>query len=297
MRFRVDLRIDVVGLFPIGIGRVEGFEIGDEVGAVEDAVAEVACERCQPGAAQQAADIAHRIAAAHAGPVAERRSGEQDGPDDVGFDGGHHHDLPAGLAVGDDDGFAFRLGMARRHLLDERRLGGAHVLDGLPRHRLRQETDEIAGMAGGKGDADLALLLHAADAGAVARPRIDHDERRLGGIDHRALGRDDVDQSIVDRSRQRAAIAHHIEPEAEHVRRRALGAIEIGVAPLVQDIERQDRALPGVEPVFLHEVQARSGCHKHLHRMCVCLAGEGCAGLDPAQRIRGVRSECDLPGV
>ena len=61
-RFGVDLGIEAVGLLPVGVGRIERFEIGHQVGAVEDAVAEVAGQRRQPGAAQHAAEIAHRIA-------------------------------------------------------------------------------------------------------------------------------------------------------------------------------------------------------------------------------------------
>ena len=53
---------------------------------------------------------------------------------------------------------------------------------------LRQETDEVAGMAGRHGDADLAVLLHAADAGAMAGARVDDDERRLRRVD-RSAGR------------------------------------------------------------------------------------------------------------
>ena len=42
---------------------------------------------------------------------------------------------------------------------------------------MRQEADEVARMAGGQRDADLALRLEAADAGAVAGARVDHHER------------------------------------------------------------------------------------------------------------------------
>ncbi len=52
----------------------------------------------------------------------------------------------------------------------------AMSLDGLARHRLRQEADEIAGMAGLERDADLAVGLEAADAGAVPGARVDDDE-------------------------------------------------------------------------------------------------------------------------
>ena len=51
LRLRIDLGIDVVGLRPVGVGRVQGLEIGDEVRPVEYACAHVAGERGQPRAA------------------------------------------------------------------------------------------------------------------------------------------------------------------------------------------------------------------------------------------------------
>ena len=65
------------------------------------------------------------------------------------------------------------------------------VLNGLTRDGLGQEADEVAGMAGLKGHADLALRLEAADAGAVAGAWIDDDERPLLVIDLDALRRSD----------------------------------------------------------------------------------------------------------
>ena len=61
--------------------------------------------------------------------------------------------------------------MARRHLLDEDRLSAADILDRLARHRLRQEADEVAGVAGRQSHADLAVLLHPANAGPMAGAR------------------------------------------------------------------------------------------------------------------------------
>ena len=77
---------------------------------------------------------------------------------------------------------------------------------------LGQEADEVAGMARGHRDADLAVLLHAADARPMAGARIDDDERRLGRIDLRAVGRDDAHQGIVHRPRQGASVAHAARP-------------------------------------------------------------------------------------
>ena len=69
-----------------------------------------------------------------------------------------------------------------------------------------QEAHEVAGMAGLQRHADLAVMLHAADARAVAGAGIDDDERPLGGIDAGSLRRYDADQRVVHRPRQRASI-------------------------------------------------------------------------------------------
>ena len=95
------------------------FEIGDEIGAVEDAVAEIADQRGQPGAAEQAAEIAHRVLAAYAGPVRKRRPGQHDRAGQVRAHRSHHHDLPAGLAIADQHRPAFRLRVAGDHRFDE----------------------------------------------------------------------------------------------------------------------------------------------------------------------------------
>ena len=73
--------------------------------------------------------------------------------------------------------------MQRNDLFEEDRLGARDVLDRLARHRVRQEADEIAGMAGLERDADLAVGLEAADAGAVAGARVDDNERPPRQVD------------------------------------------------------------------------------------------------------------------
>ncbi len=61
-------------------------------------------------------------------------------------------------------------------------------LDGLARHRLGQEADEIAGMPRLHRDADLAVGLEAADAGSMPGPWVDDDERPARRVDFHALG-------------------------------------------------------------------------------------------------------------
>ena len=57
-----------------------------------------------------------------------------------------------------------------------------------PGHRIGIEDDEVHRMAGAQRDADFGVLLEAADARAVARARIDDDERALGVVDLDARG-------------------------------------------------------------------------------------------------------------
>ena len=74
--------------------------------------------------------------------------------------------------------------MERVHLAQEFDLGGAHGLDRLAGDRLREEHHEVARVRGLERDADLAVHLEAANAGAVAGARIDDHEgplRRIGG--------------------------------------------------------------------------------------------------------------------
>src|ERR1700722_7690089 len=144
--------------------------------------------------------------------------------------------------------------MARRHIRDEHRLGVTDILDRLPWHRVGKEPDEVAGVTGCERHADLAVVLHAANAGAVAGARIDDDDRRLLRIDLRAGRRNDAHQRVVHRSLQLASVAQYLGLEVQHMRN-LLGAVFlIDVAALAHDIEKQDRALPCVQPVILNKV-------------------------------------------
>ena len=116
----VDLRIEVVLLGPERVGRVLALEVLHQPGAVEDAGAEVAGQRGQPAAAEQAAGIAHRVLAPDARPVGERRAGDDDRAEELGPQRGKDHHRPAGLAVADDAGLAVGLRMAGDDRLEER---------------------------------------------------------------------------------------------------------------------------------------------------------------------------------
>ena len=135
-------------------------------------------------------------------------------------------------------------------LLEEDRLGAGDVLDGLPRHGIRQEADEIAGMPGLERDADLAVGLEAADPGAVPGARIDDDERPAFRIDLDARRRNDADERIVDRPRERAAVDDELDLVVEHVRRGLGEVLAVLIAALAHDIPEQDTALRGVDHVI-----------------------------------------------
>ena len=188
--------------------------------AVELAAAEVAGERGQPAAAGQAAGVAHRVLALDAGPVGQRRAGDDDRPEQLRPDRRHHHHRPAGLAVADDARLAFGVRVQRDHLLEEHRLGAHDVLDGLARHRVGREADEVARMAGAHRHAQLAVGLEAADARPVPGARIDHHERPLLRIDRDPGRRLDARQQVVDRLGEGAAVQHQLGVEAEHMRHR-----------------------------------------------------------------------------
>ena len=186
--------------------------------AVENAMAEIAGQRRHPGAAQNPAQIAQRVPAANPSPVGKRGASQQDRPGQFRPGRRHHHDLPAGLAIGDDNRLALGLRVQGRHPFHKHRFRPADILDGLAFHGGRQESHEIAGMAGLQRHADLAFLLHAADARTMAGTWIDNDEGDFGRIGPGSLRWHDPDQEIVHRPGQRAAIQHQIRLIIEHMR-------------------------------------------------------------------------------
>jgi len=116
-------------------------------------------------------------------------------------------------------------------------------------------------MAGSQRDADLAVLLHAADARAMPGAWVDDHKGRLGRIRGRPFGRNDPDEEIVDRPWQGAAVEDRLEGEAQHVGNVLRTPLDEGVPAFTQGIETQDGSLPGVDPVFLEEVERRSDRH------------------------------------
>ena len=70
-------------------------------------------------------------------------------------------------------------------------------------------------------------------------PRVEHDKRTLAGIDRHPRRRDDADQPVIDRPRQRTSIEHEFSLKNQNVRRRARIVLDVIVAALSQYIEQQ----------------------------------------------------------
>ena len=109
--------------------------------------------------------------------------------------------------------------MQRVHLAKEFDLGGAYGLDRLAGDRLREEHHEVARMRGLERNADLAVHLEAANAGAVAGARIDDNEGPLGRIGGRRPGRRlDARERVVGGALEVAAVHDDLVVEGEHRR-------------------------------------------------------------------------------
>ena len=133
---------------------------------------------------------------------------------------------------------------------DELRFGVGDVGERLPGHRLGIEDDEVDRMAGAQRDADFRVFLEAADARAVARARIDDDERALGVVDLDAARRNDAHQRVVRRPLVAARVGDELVLVVQHRRLAGGLVLEPLVAALAQRVPEQHRALRGVDLVL-----------------------------------------------
>ena len=143
-----------------------------------------------------------------------------------------------------------RVGMKLAHAMHELALGVAHVEQRLSRLGIREEDDEVHGMAFVQRHADLRIVLEAADAGTVAAARVDDHVRAALGIDRHALRRNDAQQRVVDRTLERAPVHHDLVVEAQHRRQSLPLVLDEVVAALAQRVPEQDGALREVDAVL-----------------------------------------------
>ena len=140
--------------------------------------------------------------------------------------------------------------MQRHDLFQKDCFGTRNILDRLTWHGVWQEADEVAGMSGLEGDADLAVGLEAADPRAMPGARIDHHERPAQGIDVNACRRNDPHEAIIDRSLQRAAVNDQLYLVFENMRRSLGEMLAILIAALAHDVPEQHGPLRRIDHVF-----------------------------------------------
>jgi hypothetical protein len=197
--------------------RLQVLEVLREPGAVETTVVEVRGQMREPRAAEWTPGDAHRTGARPACPVRQRRAVQHGRSDHAFAVSRQQGDGPAGLAVAVKD--RRRAGVPPRHLPDETSQRVQHVGQCLSAHGLRKKHHEVDGVPLAQRDADLGIALESADAGSVARPRIQDDHRRLVPVDTRLaailadLG--DAQQRIVGRALEAARIEQRFVLEVE----------------------------------------------------------------------------------
>src|SRR5690606_33266206 len=109
----------------------------------------------------------------------------------------HHHDGPARLTISDDRGLTFRLWVKINHVLNKGRLRAGDILDRLTWNWFREEPNEVTGMAGLHGHADLAFWFESAYSGAMTRSRINDHEWALIFVWALPVGWNDANERIV----------------------------------------------------------------------------------------------------
>jgi hypothetical protein len=157
--------------------------------------------------------------------------------------------------------------MTRDHFLDEDRFDPGNPFDGLPRHGLGQEPDEITGVPGLHGDTDFAIGLEAANAGTMAGARINHDERSTPRINLDALRGNDPHKRVIDRLLEISAVDDQFSGVTQYMWRGLCYVVTILVAALAHDIEKQHAALPGIHHVF--DGRSDQTRHRAARRRCI----------------------------
>src|SRR5512143_284362 len=105
--------------------------------------------------------------------------------------------------------------MQRDHLFKEYRVGPHDAIDGLSRHRVGREADEVARMAGAHRHTQLAVGFEPTNAWTLPGARINDHERPPLGVDRDPGRRLDAGEQIIGGSLERAAVENHLSVEAE----------------------------------------------------------------------------------
>ena len=235
--------VEEVGVFlPNRLFRLEALEILRQPGTVEASIAEVGGQMRKPGATKQAAGQAHWVHAGFASPVRQGRAIQHHWPGQPLAVCSQQCHCPAGLAVAIEHRRLSRV--ALRHVFDETSQRMQHIRQRLTRCRFGKENNEVDRMAFVHSHADFGVVFEAADAGAVAGARIDHDHGRLVEVDAvvPAVFTDlrDAQQCIVGRAFKFACVEQRFIFEVEQRRHARALVFEHVVGALAQRVPEQD---------------------------------------------------------
>jgi hypothetical protein len=105
-------------------------------------------------------------------------------------------------------------------------------------------------MSGFEGDADFAVGLEPADAGAMPGTWVNDHEGSTRGVDLSIRWRNNPHKSIIDRAIERAAIKYQLDLVFENVRYCLGQMVTVLIAALAHDVPEQDVTLRGVDHVI-----------------------------------------------
>ena len=103
-----------------------------------------------------------------------------------------------------------------------------------------------------QGNADFTLWFEAANAGPVARARVDNDKRPLVFGCHSTLRRNHAHQGVIYRPLELAAIQNEFAPEFQNMRGDFCRVLLVSLAALLQHVKEQEAALAGIYPIARH---------------------------------------------
>ena len=135
-------------------------------------------------------------------------------------------------------------------LLDKQGFGARDPLDCLPRHRLRQKSNEITWMPSFHGNADFAVRLESSDSRTMSGARIDHDERSPVGFNFDVFGRNDTHERVIDWFIQLAAVHDQFGCILQNMWRRLCDVFPVLVTTPTQDVHEQDTSLAGIHQIL-----------------------------------------------
>ena len=175
----------------------------------------------------------------HALPIGQRRTGDDDRPEQIRPQRRQHHDRPAGLAIADHAWLVVGFRVKLNDLFQKNRFCAGDVANRLPGHGVGQKADEVTRVPGFQRDADFAIGLEAADAGTVTGARIDNNKGPLRRVDLDACRRNDPHQTIIHRPFEAAAVHDQLGFKLQHVRRGLRHVLAILIAALAHDVPEQ----------------------------------------------------------